>query len=188
MNRIYLNIPNQIQKDTFLKAQKNHRYSYPELEGTKGVMPNGYNHDINEVLLGHGQEVFEKARQGIEQWIMFPNWVQPHPKPAVIKADTDVALFFKLFGIYWNSACRIVYTVQEPNRFGFAYGTLASHVEKGEELFWVEKDEDGSVWYRIKAFSRPQYWMASLFKPIARMFQFRFVKDSKQQMVNWVKH
>jgi uncharacterized protein (UPF0548 family) len=65
-------------------------------------------------------------------------------------------------------------------QFGFAYGTLPDHVERGEERFTVEwrKDEDDSVWYEIYAFSRPKHPLARIGCPIARMLQKRFVRDS----------
>ncbi|MFP7760650.1 DUF1990 family protein [Marisediminicola sp. LYQ85] len=62
---------------------------------------------------------------------------------------------------------RVVYVVNEPDRVGFAYGTLAGHPESGEEAFIVERGDDGSVWLAISAFSRPStwYWRA-LFIPL----------------------
>ena len=61
------------------------------------------------------------------------------------------------------NACRVVYVVDEPGRFGLAYGTLPGHVERGEERFLVERDStDGSVWYDLLAFSRPNSLVARL--------------------------
>ena len=84
--------------------------------------------------------------------------------------------------------CRVVSVVDEPNRFGFAYGTLPGHAECGEELFLVEKTEDGAVRYIIKAFSRPRIWMARLGYPIARAQQRKFVRDSKSSMLHFVQN
>ena len=70
------------------------------------------------------------------------------------------------FGFWSLNACRIVYTIDEEGpvvRFGFAYGTLPDHAEQGEERFSVEwHHEDGTVWYDILAFSRPNHPLASL--------------------------
>ncbi|MEM6697597.1 MAG: DUF1990 family protein, partial [Bacteroidota bacterium] len=68
------------------------------------------------------------------------------------------------------------------NRFGFAYGTLTKHVEMGEECFWIERNEAGEIYYCIKAFSRPNYWYVKLAKPLARLFQRRFVQQSFETM------
>ena len=59
--------------------------------------------------------------------------------------------------------------------FGFAYGTLPAHPERGEERFLVEWNRaDDSVWYDLLAFSRPGHWLARLGYPYARYEQARF--------------
>lgn len=50
---------------------------------------------------------------------------------------------------------RVVAVVDEPDRKGFAYGTLAGHPISGEEAFVVERRPDGSVWLTIRSVSRP---------------------------------
>ncbi len=52
--------------------------------------------------------------------------------------------------------CRIVYCTDEPNRFGFAYGTLPGHPERGEEAFHVLRGPENSMTGQIVAFSRPR--------------------------------
>ncbi len=99
-----------------------------------------------------------------------------------IKKGETVAVLFKIFNIWWINSARIVYTIDNENKFGFAYGTLPGHLEKGEECFWIEKDESGSVYYHIKAFSKPAYWFVWLAYPLARIFQRRFVKESLSGM------
>ena len=41
---------------------------------------------------------------------------------------------------------------------------------------------DDSVWYDLRAFSRPRYWPARLGYPMTRRLQRRFVRDSKTAM------
>jgi uncharacterized protein (UPF0548 family) len=48
----------------------------------------------------------------------------------------------------------VVWTVDEPDRYGFAYGTLPDHPERGEEACLVEQAK-GRVTLKIRAFSRP---------------------------------
>ena len=68
-------------------------------------------------------------------------------------------------------------------RFGFAYGTLPGHAERGEERFLVEwSHEDDSVFYDVLAFSRPNHLLAWLGYPFARILQRRFARDSKEAM------
>lgn len=71
-------------------------------------------------------------------------------------------------------------------RFGFAYGTLPAHVEEGEERFCIELHDDGTVWYDLRAFSRPRYWPVRLGKPLARRLQRRFARESQAAMYHAV--
>lgn len=66
---------------------------------------------------------------------------------------------------------RIVYTVDEPARRGFAYGTLPGHPESGEEAFVVERRDDESVWLTIRAFSRPANRWLWIGYPLLRLVQ-----------------
>lgn len=169
--------------DEFRADQARREHSYPEVGDSNDGTPAGYDLDHNRVQLGEGREVFEKARAAIREWIMFPRpWTETHPPRAPIETGTVVAVLFHLFGLWWMNACRIVYVIDEPRRFGFAYGTLPGHVEKGEERFSVEWREDGTVWYDIRAFSRPRYWLARLGYPLSRRMQRRFVLGSQAAM------
>jgi uncharacterized protein (UPF0548 family) len=92
-------------------------------------------------------------------------------------------------GIWSLNAARIVYTFDEPHRFGFAYGTLNDHVECGEERFSVELNPDsGEICYDLYSFSRPRHPLARIGYPYARYLQKQFVADSKEAMVRAVKN
>lgn len=66
--------------------------------------------------------------------------------------------------------CRVVHVIDEPDRVGFAYGTLPGHPESGEELFLLERRGD-EIEFRVHAFSRPSTALAKLSGPIGRRFQ-----------------
>lgn len=75
-----------------------------------------------------------------------------------------------------TAAIRVVYVIDEQNRRGFAYGTLAGNPENGEKSFLVERTSDGSVWLEIRAFSRPsqlRWWLAL---PVLRYYQRHITK------------
>ncbi len=72
--------------------------------------------------------------------------------------------------------CRVIYVIDEPNRKGFAYGTLPGHPECGEESFIVDQTEDGSVWLTIRAFSRPSGWQWWAAYPLLRLVQAMFTR------------
>ena len=68
-------------------------------------------------------------------------------------------------------------------RYGFAYGTLPDHPERGEERFLVEWNQaDDSVWYDLLAVSQPRHWLARLGYIYARYEQAKFRRLSGEAM------
>lgn len=178
-----LQIPSTSWQNDFLKQERKRDFSYHHVGSTKGEFPLGFDHDRNKVLFGQGEGCFAKAKQCIQVWRMFPpSWTLIFPKQVPIQENTTVGMAFRLFGIWWINSCRIVYTIDEADRFGFAYGTLPAHIERGEELFLIELDEEGKVWYRIQAFSKPRHWLVRLGYWFARSQQRRFVQHSFRVM------
>lgn len=88
---------------------------------------------------------------------------------AVEGGPVTVRLGLGPFGV--DAPCVVVYTVDEPRRRGFAYGTLRGHPEIGEERFVVEHREDDTVVLTIRAFSRPARWWSRAAGPLARLVQ-----------------
>ena len=70
-----------------------------------------------------------------------------------------------------DAPVRVVYVIDEPDRVGFAYGTMAGHPASGEESFIVDKRDDDSVWLTVRAFSRPSTWLYRLGWPLVRRQQ-----------------
>jgi uncharacterized protein (UPF0548 family) len=83
-----------------------------------------------------------------------------------------VDLTLRLGPLRLDAPTRVVYVVDEPDRRGFAYGTLPGHPESGEELFLVERVGDRLVG-EVRAFSRPGRWFSRLGAPVARVAQQR---------------
>ena len=71
-------------------------------------------------------------------------------------------------------------------RFGFAYGTLPSHPEEGEEHFVVTRDGDGAVRFDVVAFSRPHDLLTKLGGPIPRRLQARATEHYLEGMRDFV--
>jgi uncharacterized protein (UPF0548 family) len=143
--------------------------------GTHGELPPGYHHVRARRSLGQGDDVFAAAREGIERWQLHRRQgfrVAPAEPP--IAPETEVICAVPLAGpVHVLVACRIVGVVDEPDRFGFAYGTLRLHPETGEEAFVVERDASGVVRAEITAFSRPRHPLVRLGAPVARRQQAR---------------
>jgi uncharacterized protein (UPF0548 family) len=170
----------------FLRAQENVAFGYAEVGASNGGAPAGYTLDENRVVIGQGALDFSAACEALRAWRMFPaGWTKISPPRAPIVAGQTVAMQARGLGLWWLNACRIVYLLDEAGpvrRFGFAYGTLPAHVEQGEERFSVELHPDGTVWYDLRAFSRPRFWPVRLAKPLARRLQGRFVRESLASM------
>lgn len=153
--------------------------TYWERGGTAWTrMPAGYAHDEVRERVGEGEADWQAAREAVRTWRMFPApWasVAPAREP---RPGAAVMALLRVLGVWWAMPARVVYVVEEPARYGFAYGTLPGHREQGEELFSVERDADGVVYYRLRAFSRPGTWLAALARPYLRYQQARFRADS----------
>lgn len=166
--------------ENFLLAARETEFSYPDIGATETSVPNGYVLDHNRIELGSD---WEGAKKAIRERRMFDiGWVNICWPTTPIETGQNVAIVIRHFGFYSMNAARIVYTIDEHDRFGFAYGTLEDHGESGEERFMVECGVDGKIWYDLKAFSRPNQVFAKLGYPVVRMLQKRFAADSKRAM------
>lgn len=169
--------------ETFLRRCREEPFSYGQAGATRSTPPSGFAVDHNRILIGRGAPVFQNARRSIREWRMFDiPWLAVHPRAAPVVPGTTVAVLASHFGFWSLNPCRIVYTMDDPKRFGFAYGTLVGHSEIGEERFSVEMDSvTGETWYDLYSFSRPAPLVRAGY-PVARMLQRRFVRDSLEAM------
>ena len=184
-----LHKPTIAEVQRFLTAQHQLPHSYPEVGATRHTLPAGYDIDHNRIHLGTGEETFVRARKALQHWKMFNlRWLQVHDPTAPILTGTTVVVLARVWGLWILNACRIVYVIDDARPlavFGFAYGTLPGHAERGEERFTVQWDQaDDSVWYDILAFSRPRHWMARLGYLYVRHLQKRFARDSLQAVLS----
>jgi len=187
-----LSQPSEADVRKFIASQQDLPFSYPQPGATRNqpgniprapTGPKGYTVDHNRTKLGAGEQTYERAVAALRSWKQFDlGWVSLVPPGKDLEVGTTVAVCAKTFGFWSLNASRIVYSINENQngneRFGFAYGTLPDHVERGEERFIVERQPDGSVWYDILAFSRPKHPLVRLGFPIARLLQKRLVRDS----------
>ncbi|MFJ4675887.1 DUF1990 family protein [Kitasatospora sp. NPDC088783] len=150
--------------------------SYPEVGATRSAAPPaGYARLRRRVHLGHGPAVLERAGAYVLGWgVQLGSGFAIHPAPGRILPGDTVLLRLALPGLRLPRLvipCRVVWTVEEPDRIGFAYGTLPGHPERGEESFVVSRDADGEVWFEITAFFRLATWYARLGRPVALLLQ-----------------
>jgi uncharacterized protein (UPF0548 family) len=175
----------------YISSQAKLPFSYAEVGATRNnhnaAGPVGYTLDHNRVQLGRGAEVYQRAVEALQQWRQFElGWVSIAPRGVKLEKGATVAVKAWAYGMWSLNACRVVYVIDENEpirRFGFAYGTLPDHIERGEERFLIEWDRnDDTVFYDILAFSQPRHPLVKLGSPVARMMQKRFARDSLRVM------
>ncbi|MEE6169475.1 MULTISPECIES: DUF1990 family protein [unclassified Mycolicibacterium] len=132
--------------------------NYPEVGATAGELPSGYRHIRRTAALGEGRSCFENAAERLMHWGV-QRGAGLRIQTSSELAEEGALLTIRLGPV--PAYGRVVYTVDEPDRRGFAYGTLRGHPESGEELFAVRYDE-GRVYVDVVAFSRPATWWSKL--------------------------
>ncbi|MUL80206.1 MULTISPECIES: DUF1990 domain-containing protein [unclassified Mycolicibacterium] len=143
--------------------------TYPEVGATAGELPAGYRHIRASAMIGTGRDRFERAGAAVVRWGM------QRGAGLRVQATTEAAavgteLVVRIGPI--PAPCRVVYVLDETDRRGFAYGTLAGHPESGEELFSVRYDPaTDAVHAEVVAFSRPATWWSRLGGPVTRLLQ-----------------
>jgi uncharacterized protein (UPF0548 family) len=145
------------------------RLTYDEVGATAGPLPPGYHHLHQSAVVGSGRARYEDAAAAVMRWGM------QRGAGLKVTASTDVAEVGTLLLVRigpLHVPCRVVYVLDEPDRRGFAYGTLPGHPESGEELFAVRFDPaTDAVHAEITAFSRPRTWWSRLAFPAASIAQ-----------------
>lgn len=132
----------------------------------------GYRYAAYSGPVGHGPADWDAARDGLRAWAAHTGAgvaVTPLNEPlrdgATVVAQTSVGPLHVLI------PCRVVYVVDEPKRFGFAYATLPGHPENGEESFIVTSDAEGAVTFTVSAHSRHAELLARLGSPVSGRVQ-----------------
>ena len=147
--------------------------TYREVGATRhGFLPTGYGHVHRAVTVGAGRAAFERAADGLFGWDMHRGaglTVVGSAEPAA--PGVVVVLRAGRAPLRLTIPCRVVYTVSEANRRGFAYGTLPGHPERGEEAFMITMAGSGEVGLHIRAFSRPASLLARCGGPLTRRIQ-----------------
>ncbi|MEC4615359.1 DUF1990 family protein [Tsukamurella tyrosinosolvens] len=156
---------------TDLAALADAPFTYPEVGATRGTAPGDAHAVRAERVVGRGPEDFAAVRDAILGYGMQRGaGLRVRASTPAAAVGTVLVMTTPLFGPI-RIPCRVVYVLDEPDRAGFAYGTLPGHPESGEELFSVELRPDGAVVAVVAAFSRPGRWYSRLGSPVARALQ-----------------
>jgi uncharacterized protein (UPF0548 family) len=180
----WLRRPSPEQLADLLADQCNRSLTYSAVGATQSSAPPGYKHEHYSQSLGSEPGTFGRAVAALNQWAPQRGaGMQLTPESPVVTQDGCVVLLQRTMGGFVTAAARIVYVVDEPNRYGFAYGTLPHHPVAGEEAFLVEQDDAGNVNFVIEVFSRPRHPLARLGKPVSRMVQKNTTRRYMQGML-----
>jgi uncharacterized protein (UPF0548 family) len=143
---ILLREPSDAHIERFLDSQRSLPFSYPEVGASREGAPPGYPINHHRGRLGAGPETFARAIKALRGWKMYElGWTKLCWPEAPITEGTVVGVLGHHFGLWSLNACRIAYVIEEEGpllkRYGFAFGTLPGHVERGEERFTASFSE-----------------------------------------------
>jgi uncharacterized protein (UPF0548 family) len=180
--------PSRDDLAAWLLKVRDQRVTYGEVGATgSSTLPSGYRHDRYSVRLGEGDMAFDRGRDALGTW-------QAHrhvgatlaPDDPEIAVGTDVIVAMRVGPVFVVAPCRIVSVTDDESRYGFAYGTLPGHPERGEEAFHVVIARDGEVTFEVVAFSRPADRLARLGSPVARLIQTRITRGYLEGVRSYV--
>ncbi len=186
---LFLRKPTPARIMAFIERQRALPFSYDEVGRSRtGETPPGFRGRHSRCRLGSGPGCFDAAERALADWRMYDlgwtelaeGWTTPVP-------GVTVGLLVRNAGFWWLNAMRVVFTLEEDDgirrRIGFAIGTLPEHAMAGEERFIVEWDRsDGSVWYDLLSFSRPNGLLSRVGFMLVRALQRRFAEGSARAM------
>eukprot|EP01098_Paradermamoeba_levis_P015328 TRINITY_DN7718_c0_g1_i1.p1 TRINITY_DN7718_c0_g1~~TRINITY_DN7718_c0_g1_i1.p1 ORF type:complete len:143 (+),score=25.65 TRINITY_DN7718_c0_g1_i1:85-513(+) len=141
---ILWNKPSENWLNEFLHEQKSVPLSYPEVNSTWGRGVENLEHlrpkydlDCSRIKLGTGKQCFDAAIQALHQWKMHEDtWIEIFFRDTPIQEGNTIGILVSQLGFYTLNVCKILYIVDETDssqkkmRYGFAYGTTPTHVER----------------------------------------------------------
>jgi uncharacterized protein (UPF0548 family) len=171
--------------ESLLEESRGAAPTYLEIGASRNeVLPLGFHHVRVDERIG-GAEDFERASEGLRSWVahqgaglrIYPD--DPVTPGATVIAITSVGPFRVV------APCRIVGVFKEPDSFGFTYGTLPGHPERGEESFVLNR-RDRATFFTITAFSTPADLLTRLGGPFSRGVQRRVTRQYVKALRQYV--
>ena len=163
--------------------------TYDPVGGTSDVLPAGYHHLKRQKVIGRGAAQFSDAAIAVLGWqVQLRSGIEVSSSSRTVQPGAVSMLRIHAGPLGFNAPCRVVYVIDEPNRQGFAYGTLPGHPESGEEAFVVQRADDDNVSLHITAFSRPVSSLARLAGPIGRLAQQRVTERYFRSLAEATEH
>jgi uncharacterized protein (UPF0548 family) len=173
---LFVRRPSADAIDQLLGRAREAEPTYAEVGSTLGEdWPSAYRHDFDEALVGSGTGAYDRAVAALRLWqAHIGAAIEVLPNGAAVAEGETALLLIHAAGLWTVAPCRVVYVVEAPDSFRFAYGTLPGHPEQGEASFAVNRNDQDDVIFRLASFSRPVDHAARLAKPLTRRIQRRF--------------
>jgi uncharacterized protein (UPF0548 family) len=167
---IHFRKPSDSDLDRLLADCRDDRLTYEPIGGSLGgATPAGFTRRAWSTTLV-SNDALARAAAALASWAMHEHLSFTVRCDGPIAVGTNVAITAPLPVGYADVTCRIVAVVDEPDRSGFAYGTLSVHPEQGEEAFVVSRIGT-TVRFDITAVSRHRHPLARLAAPLADRLQ-----------------
>jgi uncharacterized protein (UPF0548 family) len=151
-----------------------------------GVTGGGFMITKTRRQVGSGQQAYKAAVDTVKQWthLQLPSW-NCTTAPAM-KVGTTICSATQTVVPWSVLPARVTYMKEGSEKFEggtgkrFAVGmcSLEGHQLAGEERFVVDMLPDGSVWYDVFLFSKPDTLLALVSLPVVKLMQLRYVNDS----------
>jgi uncharacterized protein (UPF0548 family) len=139
-------------------------FSYDAVGRTRPALENwlerpvGYRRFEQTVCLGHGAQRWRTVAEAVLTWqIKIRSGFAVRPIGGDVKArpGAPYELTARVGPLAVREPVRVVSVVQQPDRCGFSYGTLAGHPVSGEEAFITHRSQDGQIWLTVRSLTRP---------------------------------
>ena len=147
--------PSDDQVRRLIASQAGETFTYAEV-GATATDPPPPGWPARRKSIDLPADAYDAARASLARWAQYDlGWTNLPVKPP-IEAGRDFATVAHTLGVWSVNCCRIVYAIDEPDRFGYAIGTLPHHVETGEERFLLTRNASAGArcTFEISSFSR----------------------------------
>jgi len=85
-----------------------------------------------------------------------------------VGAGTTVRVDGRVGGMRADGELRVIFSIEEPRRVGFALGTVGGSVVSGEESFVLQWYDNDEVWFTVRAFDAPSALLYRMFPALIR--------------------
>lgn len=132
------------------------------------TVPPGCDRVEESAVVGAGLPQFAVLAEGIRNWEVHRHSGLHVLAGGAAREGANVAIAQRIGPAAVVLSCRVVWTIDEPGRNGFGYGSLLGHPEAGEEAFTVELEPDGAVRFRVSGFTSPGTVATAAARPLTR--------------------